>query len=140
VVSEDKEDEMPIERLPVKLTEPEVAIRADELAEKVKELQDAKDGAKETQAAAKERISEIESEVKKLAGVVREKAEDRQVTCREVRNEERRTIDLVREDTGETVRYRAMTMSELTRPLFPVEDLLPGTVVLRDERDEAEGA
>lgn len=114
---------MPIETLPVKLTESEVAVRADELAERVKAFADEKEGAKEMAAAAKERLATIEGEVRRLASVVRNKTEHRPVECREIRNEERRTMDLVRVDTGETVRYRAMTMHELTRPLFPVEDL-----------------
>lgn len=114
---------MPIETLPVKLTESEVAVRADELAEKVKALSDEREGAKATASAAKERIAEIETEVRELAYTVRNKTENRHVECREIRNEERRTMDIVRVDTGETVRYRAMTMNELTRPLFPVAEL-----------------
>jgi hypothetical protein len=113
---------MPIESLPVTLTSDEILVRAEQLSVKVKELEDEERDSKTAASLAKERIKEIDEEIRSLARTVREKREYRPVEVREMRNEERRTMDIVRIDTQEVVRYRSMTERELTTPLFPVED------------------
>jgi hypothetical protein len=114
---------MPIEFLPVKLNEAELLTRAEELGQKVKETKDAQAAAKSVAGEWKTKIDKIDGEVTRLARVCREKEEARPVETREVMNHSRRTVDMVRIDTGEIIRFRSMTERELVRPLFPVEEL-----------------
>lgn len=108
--------------LPVKLTPEELAVRADELAVKVRELEEHETAKKEAARQMKDEQDRIEFAVSRLARIVRERSEDRDVDCEWQRNDARRTMDLVREDTGAVVEYRQMTTQELNLPLpFPRE-------------------
>ena len=109
---------MPIEYLPVKLNEDELLVRSEELGQKVADMAQAKLDAKRVAGQMKETADGIEAEVSRLARVCREKVEDRPVEVREVMNARRRTVDFIRQDTMEIVRFRSMTENELTKPLF----------------------
>jgi CRISPR/Cas system-associated endonuclease Cas1 len=113
---------MATEQLPVKLTDDETLVRADELAKQIRTLDDEEKAAKDAASLAKDRIKTMESNISRLARIVRERKEDRPVEVREARNDPARTIETIRCDTDEVVRYRAMYERELVRPLFPVED------------------
>lgn len=106
-----------IRMLPVVLSEEELSVRARELAEKIRELEEHETARKEAARQLKEEEDALQSEVSALARVVRDGAEKREVVCRWARNDERHMMELVRDDTGTVVEYRQMTQSELTRPL-----------------------
>lgn len=105
--------------LPVPLGDAEIALKADNLAARIKELQELEAEKKSATASFNERTKTLEKEVYALAQMVRDKAEDREVEVREVRNEERFTIDTARVDSGEIVESRPMSSTERTRPMFP---------------------
>lgn len=71
---------------------------------------------KADQKAAKERmkdtLDDLEGEVGRLARIVRDKAEDRAVTCTRVYDFAAGQVQVVREDTGEVVATRAMSEDE----------------------------
>lgn len=112
---------MPIESLPVKLEIDELVIRGHELADKCAELADIELRKKCANNAFKEEIEAVESRISNLSRIVKDKAEYRDVETKEVRNEERMTMDTIRLDTGEVFRYRALQGHERNLALFPKE-------------------
>jgi hypothetical protein len=105
--------------LPVKLGNDELLIRGRELADACADLADI-EGRKKTAAAAfKEEIEAADALIARLSRIVKDKAEYREVEVREVRNEERMTMDTIRLDTGEVVGSRALQGHERNLSLFP---------------------
>jgi hypothetical protein len=105
--------------LPVKLTNDELLIRSNELAEQVQELAAIEYRKKLANNAFKEEIEKTEESVGQLARIVKDREEYRDVEVREVKNMERLTMDTVRLDTGEVVSYRDLKGHERNLDLFP---------------------
>lgn len=111
--------------LPVKLSEAEVSIRAQELAAAEAELTDAErrleqhiQAAKGAKEAIQSEIGGFRGKVHRLAGVVGSKREDRQVPIVEEQDFEAGAVHTVRTDTAEIVATRGMTPEERQRSLF----------------------
>jgi len=111
---------MPTETLSCTLTPAESAARAFELAVLVRKIEDEETAAKAAAAAARDSMKELDADLRRLARVVREGKEDRQVEVRVTRNPTDATVETVRVDTGEIVRSRAMTPEERQIPLHLV--------------------
>jgi hypothetical protein len=105
--------------LPVKLENDELLIRGHELADACADLDDIETRKKCAMSAFKDEIEAAESNVSRLSRIVKDRAEYREVEVKEVRNEERMTMDTIRLDSGETVSYRALQGHERNLTLFP---------------------
>lgn len=111
--------------LPVKLTEPELALRAQELASAERTLDDAEkrldnfvEAAKGTKKGIETEIADARGSVRQLARVVRDRKEDRQVPILEDSDFEAGAVNTYRTDTNEIVATRGMTPEERQRSLF----------------------
>jgi hypothetical protein len=107
--------------LPVPLTEGELIIKGNELSIQVEDLADIETRKKTAMSAFKEEIDTAEAVIAKLAKIVREKKEYREVEVTERRNEDRMTMDTIRLDTGDVVSYRELRGHERNLGLFPQE-------------------
>jgi hypothetical protein len=111
--------------LPVKLTEVELALKAQELATAEAGLGTAEMAATAYLEEVKAEKGRLQSEVEKsrrsvrcLARIVRERAEEREVPIVEQSDFEAGAVNTVRTDTGEVVATRGMTPEERQRSLF----------------------
>lgn len=111
--------------LPVKLTEPEMSLRAQELATAEAVLGDAEarldqfvEAAKGTKKAIETDIADARYAVSRLARVVRDRKEDRAVPIMEEPDYEAGAVNTYRTDTNEIVATRGMTAEERQRSLF----------------------
>ena len=123
-------------RLPVKLNEPEVAERADELARTIAKRDSVEALAKDESRRAKDEVKEMDERIGDLAGIVRDKVESRPVDTRWEPELERRLYRRVRLDTLEVVESRPMTTTELeeeSQARLPFADASPAD-------DDAPGA
>lgn len=109
---------MNTEPLPVKLTPSELLVKGEELAEAIRVRDEHEAFAKEASKAAKQRLDELDTDVTKLAGIVRRKAEPRQVEVFEKADAARLIVETIRADTFEVVRFRPMRMDERNAKLF----------------------
>jgi hypothetical protein len=107
--------------LPVTLTEQELIIKGNELSIQVEDLADVEVRKKTAMSAFKEEIEASEERIAKLAKIVREGKEYREVEVTERRNEDRMTMDTIRLDTEEVVSYRELKGYERNLGLFPQE-------------------
>lgn len=107
--------------LPVPLTPEELIIKGNELSIQVQELADVELRKKTAMSGFKDEIDATSERIEKLAKIVREKKEHREVELTERRNEERMTMDTIRLDTGEVVHYRELKGHERNLGLFPQE-------------------
>lgn len=98
--------------LPVTLTTDELLARGDGLARAHRAVRDEQAKQKAVKEEMKQRLEDLEGEVGKLARIVRDKAEDRDVECRIVHDYLANAVQVVREDTGEVIEARAMTDRE----------------------------
>jgi hypothetical protein len=98
--------------LPVPLSTEEYETKAKDLADLCKEINRAKDKAKEEAKFNKEAIEKLEGTWSSLATIVRDKAEERSVECVDRFRYDSREVESVRTDTGEIIGTRAMTPSE----------------------------
>jgi len=105
--------------LPVKLENDELLIRGHELADACTELEDIEMRKKLVMSQFKDEIEEADANVSRLSRIVKDRAEYREVEVKEVRNEERMTMDTYRLDTLECVSYRALQGHERNLTLFP---------------------
>lgn len=111
--------------LPVKLTETDLALRAQELAtaesvlaEHESQLLRALESAKGTKKKLENEIFDARHVVGRLARVVRERHEDREVPIMETSDYELGAINTCRTDTGEVVATRGMSQEERQQSLF----------------------
>lgn len=111
--------------LPVKLSEPELSLRAQEMASAESVLDDAEtrldqfvEAAKGTRKQIETEIAGARSEVRRLATVVRERRENRAVPIMEENDYEAGAVHTYRTDTNEIVATRGMTPEERQRSLF----------------------
>ena len=111
---------MQVRSLPVKLTDEEMIIKGQELAELESELTDLESLKR---AASKEFAKQIEvkkGKIQRVSHAINTKQENRKVECEEVRDEEFLKVSIVRKDTGEVVSERLMTAEERQKVLnFP---------------------
>lgn len=98
--------------LAVALTDHELLERGDQLARAHQAVLDAKAEQKAAAERAKDTLNELEGAVRRLARVVREKTEPRDVECRIVHDYAAHSVQVVRTDTGEVVASRAMSEHE----------------------------
>lgn len=107
--------------LPVRLTEQELIIKGNELSVCVQELAETEMQKKTALSGFKDEIDKTSELIERLAKIVREKKEYREVEVTDRRNEERMTMDTIRLDTGEVVSYRELKGHERNLGLFPSE-------------------
>lgn len=109
-------------KLPVRLTDTELLAKSKELAARITELEDVEATKKSAVAQCKLKSDDLEAEIHDLAKILRTGREDREVEVKELRNDQARTIEVIRIDTGEIVESRPMTIHELQKPLFESEE------------------
>ncbi len=105
--------------LPVVLSEQELIIKGNELSVLVQELSDTESEKKVANQGFKEVLDRTQEQIDKLAKIVREKKEYREVEVTDHKNLERMTMDTIRLDTGEVVSYRELKGHERNLGLFP---------------------
>lgn len=115
--------------LPVRLSEDDVALRAQELATAEKVLTDSENRLESFVESAKGTKKKLETEIDtaryavgRLAEVVRERRELREVPIVEDSDFEKGAVNTVRTDTGEIVSTRGMTQEERQRSLFEAKN------------------
>lgn len=112
-------DESQVCQLTVKLTREEIAQRAKELAEKIKE-HDRLDAERKANAAEiKVAIDAANTRIRELSNAVHSGTEIQDVACDWVADTDRLLMRLIRRDTGETVTTRSMTKEERQLELVP---------------------
>ncbi len=107
--------------LPVRLTEIELTERRDQLAELVRDRNDAKQKAKDQATANKKIVDNLEAEKSRVAREIREKQHYMEVEIFEETYLERGIAELVRADTGEVIETRSITPAERQAKLFKEE-------------------
>lgn len=107
-----------IMKLPVLLSESELAARSAELARKVREAKEVEDEKKTSMSEFKAKAEGIDMKVRELAEIVDTKQEDRAVECIVNPDYAAGTMVTVRRDTGEVVQSRPMTQDERQIHLF----------------------
>lgn len=112
MASESKKTEVIKEVLPVKLTDEERLERANDLANAVQNVEDAKRHKKIVNRDATAKVDEAEAARADLSDVVASGREYREVIVHRVLNYEEGTVIEVRTDTGETIKSRNMTDEE----------------------------
>jgi hypothetical protein len=95
------------------LTTPEVAERADRAAHMVAELFQIEEELASHNKRVKARIAEKKGEHSSLSEEVRTKATYRMVECHDIHNYTKQKVTSVRQDTGEVIDERKMTLDEL---------------------------
>lgn len=106
--------------LPCKLTDTELDIRRDQIAQLVSELAAAEQARKDAAAAHRLVIDDLDERIGLVAREIREKSELRQVEVREEIDQETAVADTVRTDTGEVIARRALSPHERQASLFAV--------------------
>lgn len=111
--------------LPVKLSVPELSLRSQEMASAEAILTDAEvrlesfiEAAKGTKKTIETEISDARFEVARLARVVRDRQENREVPIMEEPDYEAGAVNTYRTDNNEIVATRGMTQEERQRSLF----------------------
>ena len=106
-------------KLPVTLKREEVEMRARSLASTIKERQDLDEERAAAAANYKEQLKALDKHIGDLSEVVRTEQELRVVPCYEQRNDRLGTIEIIRDDTSQTIESRPMTAEERQTVLFP---------------------
>ena len=111
---------MQVRRLPVKLTDEEMIIKGQELAELESELTDLESLKRAASKSFAKQIEVKKGKIQRVSHAINTKQENREVECEEVRDEESLKVSIVRKDTGEVVSERLMTDEERQKVLnFP---------------------
>ena len=98
--------------LPCVLTDDELLARGDALARQHAAIKDEEAAQAGEKKRMKEALDELTGEQARLARIVRDKAEPRDVECRIVHDYATQAVQVVRTDTGEVIESRAMTDRE----------------------------
>ena len=106
---------MPTRKLPVQLTDDEIADSGRSVAKAV-EQKAALQEEKKAQTADIKLQGEI---IRTLSHVIATGVEEREIEVEVRKDNDSKTVSVVREDTGEVVETRAMTPEELQQSLFP---------------------
>jgi len=109
-----------VELLPVTLSSDEYAARAHRLAEMESEIASEEDRHAQIKSELKSNIARLISERSRLAIIVSQKAEPRNVECATYHVTGSHSAEIVRLDMNQTVRTREMTKEEL-QMVFPLE-------------------
>ena len=109
---------MRTERLPVALTNDEVRVRGEELAGLVAEINKAEESKKLAASKAKTEIDGLAEKAAGIAEEIRSRRVYRDVEVREDLDAKARVVSVIRLDTGEVVRERVATSSDL-QAVFP---------------------
>jgi len=111
--------------LPVKLTEAEVALSANEMARAVEERDEMIDGVDQIKEEAKAEVKNLDNQITRadaiisdLAYQVRTNTQKREIECVWNRNDESSHMELVRKDDGDIIETRPMTAQEKQKGLF----------------------
>ena len=107
-----------VEIHPVRLTDIEIADRSFAMSSLIEDNELREAEVKASNAEAKEWIKETKAEISRLARVLRERQEMREVELREEYDYPNRKVHVVRCDTSEVVRVREMTDEERQLVLF----------------------
>jgi hypothetical protein len=97
----------------VKLKQDELLDRGSQLARTLTDIQSETSRAESVKIALKSAMSALEARRDELSSVVSRGCEIREVLVQAVANYRLRTVEYVRQDTGEIVRSRSMTADEL---------------------------
>lgn len=110
--------------LRVELTKDEVAEAARDAADKLALRDNKHEQLKAHNEHAKAEIKDLEAELRRLSGMVREKATKRNVIVERTYDHIKKSVEDVRTDTGETIHARPMTDTELQMdmPFRDIED------------------
>lgn len=108
-----------IRKLPVRLTRDEYDSKAQELSAKLTTMAEMENALKSVQKNMKSQIEDIKELIGVLTKTIRNRTEDRDVECYEVRDEDRMVMQIIRCDTSEIVETRAMSPSERQLVMFP---------------------
>ncbi len=111
--------------LPVKLSEAEVAKRADELAAKELQEEQVKAEKKNAVASFTGRLSLLRESIGKLSRAVDTRTEGQEVVCEEVWDDERFEVRTIRTDTEEVLHERPFTPSERQEAIDRKQETLP---------------
>lgn len=106
------------ELLRVTLTEDEKVKQAERMAEKQAELEDLEDQKKAMVKDFASRIEMVQANVRQASNTYRQGWELRDVECVEIKDMNCGTLCVVRQDTGETVRMRKLSQSEMQGSLL----------------------
>jgi len=117
---------MRTERLPVTLTNDEVRVRGEELAGLVAEINEAEDAKKLAASEAKAAIDALDSKAAGIAEEIRSRRVYRDVEVREDLDAPSRVVSVIRLDTGEVVRERVATSSDLQAEFPKLAAVLDG--------------
>jgi hypothetical protein len=107
--------------LPVKLTQEELDLRRDKLAELVRDISTAEQARSDAASAAKKEIDKLDASAGSIAREIRERSEYRQVEVTREKDYRRRIEEVIRSDTGEVVDSRVLGDDEMQGKLFEVE-------------------
>lgn len=113
--------------LPVVLEDETLVTRSKELGLQIQEIEDTKERHKTVKAELREELRDQEAERNRLARIVREGREPRQVVCVERADYKAGQVYVVRTDTDELVRARRMTHDERQLGLDAVLNLRRNT-------------
>lgn len=108
-------------QLPVQLTNDERMARAMTAAQLQAEYGEVESRKKDTTRELGQRLKALRTDVEKALIAARTGKETQSVQIEDRRNEERRTIETVRLDTGEVIDSRPMTIEERQGKLFGIE-------------------
>ena len=117
--------------LPVRLTEQELIAKGAELSAMIKALSYEEAEKKSVADAFKARITDLDTQIQRLAQIVRDKKEFRPVEVIEQPDYDAMMMRTVRLDTGEVVSSRPLEGSERQRPLFGLSDRATTTPAMR---------
>lgn len=109
------------ENLPVKLTQDEIRERGERLAAKEGELESHMQNAKQVKAGLTANEKRLEADIQNLSLQIRDKSELRLVQCDHIADYKRGVVRVVRQDTEQVVRERAIEESEKQRRLDGVD-------------------
>ncbi len=112
--------------LPVKLTEVELADCSYRLAENIGALESIETERKADNDHWNAKAKAVKPVIERLAKMVRERQELRQVEVRELLDGPAKTAKTIRVDTGEVIRTREMTEAERQRSLFETSEPMSG--------------
>ena len=110
---------MPTRKLPVQLNDEEIADRGRAVAKAVEERAALQEAKKEADADINGKIKEQGGIIRTLSRVIATGTEEREIEVEVKKDNESRTVSVIREDTGEVVETRPMTAEELQQNLFP---------------------
>jgi len=109
-------------QLPVDLNEEEIADRGRAMAKSVSEKAGLQEEKKSATADINAKIKACGEVIRKLSEIISGGKEDREVSCEVKKDFDSNTVTVVRDDTGEVVEERPLTVDERQENMFPHRD------------------